>query len=284
VYLCNEYSPNRIDHSVDKQDHPLPEKLKRILEQQPGKRTALIYQAVILALGIHIFFLSLLFFATSSPEGSTQAKSEHLLEEFDLQFEEEASLKEELLNPGLTPGELHDLVAGKSSERTTQMVSYSGRTKAQIEEEVNAQLYGLEKEEFERLKAERGGIQEPETGPEEKPVVNKTRDREDYDWFRNQSDKSHAGPVSAEFDLSGRSTRTTPRPTYRCRAAGKVVVHIDVDPSGNVLAAAINETASSADECIRAESLSYAKKWTFNYSPDSPKKQKGIITFTFRGQ
>lgn len=265
-------------------NQPLPDRIRVILDQQPGRNQALIFQAIILALGLHIFFLSLLYFSTTSPESEILSQNESVLEEFDLKFESEEELAKELDNPGAVAEAMRDLVAGKTSDRTSEMVNYSGKAREQIEAEVNAKLYGLEKSEFDRLKAERSDLSEPDINRSDKEVTDKPANREDYDWFRKQSDKSYAGPVSAEFDLAGRTTRTTPRPTYRCKAAGKVVIAIEVDPSGNVVAAVADLSRSSADECIRAESESYARKWKFDYNPQSPKKQKGEITFTFRGQ
>jgi TonB family protein len=265
----------------------LPEQVRRLLDQRPEKGTALIYQAVILALGIHIFVIALIYFSTAMPAGDAMnaGKEEEELEQFDLQFEEPEQLEAEQMNPEMAGQEARDLVASSRSGKTSEAISYTGKSQANIQAEVNAQLRGMEQAEFDRLKSGRSEVTEPIPTPADPNNKDqKNTQKENYDWFGKQSDKSFSGPVSAEFDLAGRSTRSTPRPMYRCPSPGKVVLRIEVDPSGNVTSVEIDEASSSPDECIRGEARNYAGNWKFDYSPNSPKKQKGKITFTFRGQ
>jgi TonB family protein len=62
-----------------------------------------------------------------------------------------------------------------------------------------------------------------------------------------------------------------------------VIIKIEVNQAGEVTGAAIDER-STANDCIRKESLAYAKKWKFDYNEKAPKKQAGTITFTFSQQ
>jgi len=264
----------------------IPKRVQDILNSAPTRQTALFYQAAILAIGLHIFVLALIYFSTARSDSAVQTgDTEPLLEEFDLQFVEEEELAIEQANPEESTESVKDLIAGAQSVRTGSMVQFTGKSKAEIEAEVAEQLRGLEEAEFERLRTGRSEVSEsiPDKA-EPKNKDGKNADRENYDWFKNQSDKSYSGPVSAEFDLAGRSTRATPRPTYRCQTDGKVVVNIEVDQMGNVISATIDEALSSADECIRGESKGYAEKWKFDYNTSAGKKQRGKITFTFSRQ
>jgi len=83
--------------------------------------------------------------------------------------------------------------------------------------------------------------------------------------------------------MKGRDILDNPLPTYRCRRAGKVVVRIDIDETGRVTNARIDEASSDIDDCLRSESLSFGSKWKFSYSGTS-RKQSGTITFTFASQ
>lgn len=93
---------------------------------------------------------------------------------------------------------------------------------------------------------------------------------------------SYSGPVSATVDLSGRSIRQAPKPTYKCKTAGTVVMAIEVDETGKVTSVKINDALSTHDACLREESLTYARRWLFSVS--STKKQLGSITFLFSAQ
>lgn len=265
---------------------PLPERVRAILEQRPSQNTAIFYQAVVLALGIHVFVVALIYFSTAMPDmAEEQRSSEEPLEQFDLLFEEPEKLEAELQDPASAAGNVRDLVAGARSQRTSSAVNYTGKTQEQIEAEVNAQLRGLEQSEFDRLRSQHSEVVEenPEqASADARDKKNTQKDQEDR--IGAQSDKSFSGPVSAEFDLAGRSTRSAPRPMYRCPTPGKVVVDIEVDPTGQVTQVIIREGESSPDECIRAEARNYARNWKFDYNTKAPKKQRGSISFTFRGQ
>jgi TonB family protein len=93
---------------------------------------------------------------------------------------------------------------------------------------------------------------------------------------------SYSGPVTATFTLSGRSIKQAPKPTYKCKGAGTVVINITVDEWGKVTQAKIDESRSSKDACLSAESVAYAQRWLFSGS--SSKAQSGTISFTFSAQ
>jgi TonB family protein len=93
---------------------------------------------------------------------------------------------------------------------------------------------------------------------------------------------SYSGPVTATFTLSGRSIKQAPKPTYKCKGAGTVVINITVDEWGKVVSAKMDEARSSKDACLSSESVAYAQRWLFSAS--GSKAQSGTISFTFSAQ
>jgi len=93
---------------------------------------------------------------------------------------------------------------------------------------------------------------------------------------------SYSGPVTASFTLTGRSIKQAPKPTYKCKGAGTVVINITVDEWGKVVSAKLDESRSSKDACLSSESVAYAQRWLFSGS--SSKAQSGTISFTFSAQ
>ena len=93
---------------------------------------------------------------------------------------------------------------------------------------------------------------------------------------------SYSGPVTATFTLTGRSIKQAPKPTYKCKGSGTVVINITVDEWGKVVSAKIDETRSSKDGCLSSESVAYAQRWLF--STGGSKAQSGTISFTFSAQ
>lgn len=93
---------------------------------------------------------------------------------------------------------------------------------------------------------------------------------------------SYSGPVTATFTLGGRSIKQSPKPTYKCKGAGTVVINIAVDEWGKVVSAKVDEAKSSRDACLSSESVAYALRWLF--SSGSSKAQSGTISFTFSAQ
>jgi TonB family protein len=180
-------------------------------------------------------------------------------------------------------GELKNLVANENSERSSDARSYRGMSSSQMKEQVYNDLKNMEAEEFAKLKGS-----EPDY-----TVANKSQGqgksssepkKSDMDWYREQKqNKSYSGPVTASFNMAGRDPLDNPIPTYRCKTNGTVVVMVSIDELGKVIDARINESASSPNECLRAESEKYARKWRFDYSSRS-RKQDGTITFTFSAQ
>jgi hypothetical protein len=87
--------------------------------------------------------------------------------------------------------------------------------------------------------------------------------------------------TSVSFSLINRNNYKLPPPIYTCIEGGKVVVNIEVDNLGNVVAADFNEKSSStANGCLVDNAITYALKAKFSSS--SKMRQKGTITYLFQ--
>ena len=95
---------------------------------------------------------------------------------------------------------------------------------------------------------------------------------------------SYSGPSVVSYYLEGRKAGRLPIPAYRCIGAGEVTVLITVDNSGSVTGAAVDESCSSTDGCLRAFAVRAARLSKFSASPDAPRKQQGNIVYKFIAQ
>lgn len=256
------------------------EEFLKSLDNKASDRSAFIYQAIIVSLIAHIFILFTIHMLTEDNR-LVEEQGEYIPLEMDM-LDPETPLPEQPpqeTNP--RAGELKNLTANENSEQTNEQVNYRGKTQQQINEEVYNNLKNMESEEFQRLKEGRPDmtVQNRETGKTEK---NSGKTNE-YDWYKKGGEKSYSGKVSASFNLKGRDPLDQPKPTYRCKTQGTVVVKIKVAITGEVTDAEIDETRSAMDDCLRTESQRYALKWKFDYQ-EGVKKQDGTITFTFSAQ
>ena len=253
----------------------------KALDGRPKEQMAFVYQAIIVSLIAHIFIL---FVTQMLTQDHRVAEEEVIYEELAMDMLPEEPLPEEPEQQQVPRnGELKNLVANENSERSSDARSYRGMSSSQMKEQVYNDLKNMEAEEFAKLKG----------GEPDYTVANKSQGqgksssepkKSDMDWYREQKqNKSYSGPVTASFNMAGRDPLDNPIPTYRCKTNGTVVVMVSIDELGKVIDARINESASSPNECLRAESEKYARKWRFDYSSRS-RKQDGTITFTFSAQ
>jgi TonB family protein len=253
----------------------------KALDERPKEQVAFVYQAIIVSLIAHIFIL---FVTQMLTQDHRVAEDEVIYEELamDMLPDEPLPVEPEPQEQMPRNGELKNLVANENSERSSDARSYRGMSSSQLKEQVYNDLKNMEAEEFAKLKG----------GEPDYTVANKSQGqgnssepkKSDMDWYREQKqNKSYSGPVTASFNMAGRDPLENPIPTYRCKTNGTVVVNVSIDELGKVIDAKINESASSLNECLRAESEKYARKWRFDYSSRS-RKQDGTITFTFSAQ
>lgn len=254
----------------------------KALDERPKEQMAFVYQAIIVSLIAHIFIL---FVTQMLTQDHRVAEDEVIYEELamDMLPDEPLPVEPEPQEQMPRNGELKNLVANENSERSSDARSYRGMSSSQLKEQVYNDLKNMEAEEFAKLK---GGEQDYTVANKSQGQGNSSSEpkKSDMDWYREQKqNKSYSGPVTASFNMAGRDPLDNPIPTYRCKTNGTVVVMVSIDELGKVIDARINESASSPNECLRAESEKYARKWRFDYSSRS-RKQDGTITFTFSAQ
>jgi TonB family protein len=253
----------------------------KALDDRPKEQMAFVYQAIIVSLIAHIFIL---FVTQMLTQDHRAAEEEVIYEELAMDMLPDEPLPEEPEQQQVTRnGELKNLVANENSERSSDARSYRGMSSSQMKEQVYNDLKNMEAEEFAKLK---GGEPDYTVANKSQGQGNSSSEpkKSDMDWYREQKqNKSYSGPVTASFNMAGRDPLDNPIPTYRCKTNGTVVVTVSIDELGKVIDARINESASSPNECLRAESEKYARKWRFDYSSRS-RKQDGTITFTFSAQ
>mgnify|MGYP001134467365 CR=1 FL=1 len=253
----------------------------KALDDRPKEQMAFVYQAIIVSLIAHIFIL---FVTQMLTQDHRVAEEEVIYEELAMDMLPDEPLPEEPEQQQVPRnGELKNLVANENSERSSDARSYRGMSSSQMKEQVYNDLKNMEAEEFAKLK---GGEPDYTVANKSQGQGNSSSEpkKSDMDWYREQKqNKSYSGPVTASFNMAGRDPLDNPIPTYRCKTNGTVVVNVSIDELGKVIDARINESASSPNECLRAESEKYARKWRFDYSSRS-RKQDGTITFTFSAQ
>ena len=85
------------------------------------------------------------------------------------------------------------------------------------------------------------------------------------------------------FKLDGRSFGSTPpKPEYRSKSEGKVVVEIRVDRSGNVIGAYPGKAGTTTtDKVLHEAARKAALEAKFNSAPNAAEIQIGTITYTF---
>lgn len=101
---------------------------------------------------------------------------------------------------------------------------------------------------------------------------------------RKKEEKKYSGPSVLSYELDGRKASHLPIPAYRCMGAGEVKVLINVDNSGTVIAAKVDESCSSADGCLRSFAIRAARLSKFSASQSAPAKQAGNIVYQFIAQ
>jgi len=256
------------------------EEFLKSLDNKASDRIAFIYQAIIVSLIAHVFILFTIQMLTEDNR-LVEEQGEYIPLEMEM-LDEDTPLPEakpQESNP--RTGELKNLTANENSQQTNDQVNYRGKSQEQVNEEVYNNLKNMESEEFQRLQNGRPDVTVPnnDTGKNKK---NTSRSNEN-DWYKKGGEKSYSGRVSASFNVKGRDPLDQPKPTYRCKTQGTVVVKIKVAITGEVTDAEIDELKSSMDDCLRSESQKYALMWKFDYK-EGVKKQDGTISFTFSAQ
>jgi TonB family protein len=259
------------------------ETLKEKLDRKPTGTSSFVLPAITVTLIAHVWVLGVVWLLTERPFVPGNAETQYV--PIDMAMIEELTEPEtpESQQAADQSGPLRDLLANENSQRTSEMVNYRGMSQEQISQDVYNNLKNMEAEEFQKLQSSRPA---PSAGnPDPASTTKSTTQRNtEHDWYGKPSDKSYEGRVSASFNMKGREPIYSPKPTYRCKSQGTVVIKISVGLTGEVTDAAIDESKSVIDECLRTESEKYARKWKFDAAKDGQKKQDGTISFTFSAQ
>ena len=241
--------------------------LDHLLSTKPSGGTKWVLQALLLALGIQVFTLAIVFLTTSNGYSySDQPENQPVQEEIPLMLEEETGGVDQESN-----NEPMKNVMSESGGKLGDVVGdYRGQTSGLTPEQFEAQ-------EFERLRAEHANDPKPQLNP----IPNEIKPK-DQNVTSNSSTTSYQGAVSVEWKMAGRSVSQGPKPTYRCKQAGVVQVNVMIDDRGAVKQASIDPSSTLID-CLRDESLSHAKRWKFNADLGKT-NQTGTIVFRFAAQ
>jgi TonB family protein len=90
------------------------------------------------------------------------------------------------------------------------------------------------------------------------------------------------GGNGISFSLSGRNSKSLPKPEYLSQSEGKVVVEVTVDQNGNVIKAKAGaKGTTTSDTRLNQAAEKAALKATFDVNKDAPPQQVGTITYFF---
>lgn len=239
------------------------------------KRKDFTYQAIILALLIHVVILGAMHFVPLSevPQETTYVAVDMAVFE---EMPEERTL-EEIIAERIQQ-DVANLISDANSEQSADRRSFvSQRQQERINQQVEQELRALEQETFDGLAEERA---ENQTDDPQEATDTDIPDQplDSYDYYG----KSYNGNVTAEVDVPGREVRYLHIPGYKCKGGGKVVVTINVDQKGKVTEAEIDAARSSyTGDCIPSEAVNAALKSIFFVQSSAPKRSPGTITFRF---
>jgi hypothetical protein len=114
---------------------------------------------------------------------------------------------------------------------------------------------------------------------------NKKEEKENKPEESQKMASNYQGPTRIYYDISGRTHTYLPLPIYKCKGSGKVVLSIEVNQKGIVEKADIISNVSTAtDQCLIETAINTALISRFNSDINSPKIQKGTLSYHFVAQ
>jgi TonB family protein len=246
-------------------------------KDKPNKSQEVVFQCIIVSLIIHIVILFVTQMLTEDNRipviepTYVPLEAELLMEDIPLPTPEELQAQ---------GGPLRNVVANQHSSYSNEVRDYRGMSAEQMRQAGAEEAYKAAQEEAQRLAQSHS----PQDLPTKKstPATGNPKNGE-HDWFNDPNKTSYKGAVTASYSMKDRDQLYDPKPSYRCKTSGTVVVLITIDQLGEVKNAQIDPSQSSSNECLLQESLTYAKKWKFSYK-DGKSKQDGSITFSFSAQ
>ena len=125
--------------------------------------------------------------------------------------------------------------------------------------------------------------EEPRPENQENSIVDKEKPQDTS--TPKGSKQVYKGPTNIYYELEGRKVRYLPVPVYKCEGAGKVVIEIYVNPTGEVISSSIlKDQSSSDDDCLYNTAADYASHTLFTSNPGAPARQRGVLTYIFVAQ
>jgi len=126
-----------------------------------------------------------------------------------------------------------------------------------------------------------------ETTGEENPAVEEKKEEVKEDKLKEslEMEANYKGPTRIYYDLAGRNHTYLPVPIYKCEGSGKIALSIIVNQNGDVEEAkVIAGESTTTDLCLLETAVSTALISRFNPDVNSPKEQKGTLTYHFVAQ
>lgn len=208
-------------------------------------------------------------------------------------LDEEIILDQEQIEvPENFSGDVKNMARDRNDDREKSMDDWSQNKPSKS---VEQQVKDYEKKLFE----ETGGqaqrermIQEYEEKLRKDAEKKKQQNQAKTDPSSSGGDKSYAGNVMVDWELSNRNPFQNKNwyirnPGYKCGhgSSGKVVIDVTVNQNGSVVSAKFNASSSSgASPCMIEQATEYAKMSRFDYSSSAPNNQQGRIYYTFISQ
>jgi hypothetical protein len=96
---------------------------------------------------------------------------------------------------------------------------------------------------------------------------------------------NYKGPTRIYYDLPGRTHTYLPLPIYKCKGSGQVALSIEVNQKGFVEKADIIKSESTtSDPCLIETAINTALISRFNSDVNSPRSQRGTLSYHFVAQ
>lgn len=164
---------------------------------------------------------------------------------------------------------LRSLVSNENADRNNQRTIESSNLEQYIEETLN-EINGHKGSDLYKAKRDKNFSRDS---------LQHLSDRLENELDSLKSTFYQAGS-SVSYKLGKRYARKLPIPVFKCENGGKIVVDIEVNPSGRVTKATINDLSDSDDQ-LRETAINAALSSIFNAKKDAPQIERGTITYNF---
>lgn len=238
---------------------------------------------------IHVlYFFGFNFTYVSRPSFPEEEEVEMTIPLEEIEFEDLSVKEVDDEGNVIKSGEIKNMVINQGDDRERSMDNYS---KNNLDKQVEEELKNLEKQTFEEAKGDREGIYESTV---EEGMMNTSEEElqemaKKYLNKKSGSDpnKVYGGRTMVSFDIPGRTAyqenkKYIRNPGYTCKGSGNVVVRVQLDHAGKVIAAKYApELSYRASKCMIDQAVKYAKMSLFNSDNG---QSKGTITYEFIAQ